>query len=109
MSDEPKSSEASSLEELTPLQQAVVALKEMRAKLDRLESARNEPIAIVGMGCRFPGGSDSPEAYWRLLRDGVDATSEIPSDRWDVDAYYDPEPGMPGKMYCRRGSFLESM
>ena len=49
------------------------------------------------MGCRFPGGADSPEAFWQLLRDGVDAVGEVPADRWDVDAYYDPDPDAPGQ------------
>ena len=67
-----------------------------------------DPIAVVGFGCRFPG-AESPEAYWDLLCDGADATSEIPPDRWDVDAFYDPKPGTPGKMYTRRGGFLKDI
>src|SRR5512147_2257914 len=50
--------------------------------------ARNEPIAIIGMGCRFPGASD-PAAFWQMLRDGVDAIREVPADRFDLDAFYD--------------------
>jgi acyl transferase domain-containing protein/SAM-dependent methyltransferase/acyl carrier protein len=69
----------------------------------------DEPIAIIGMACRFPGEADSPEAYWRLLRDGVDAISEIPADRWDVEALYDPDPEAPGKMYVRMGGFLRDV
>jgi acyl transferase domain-containing protein/NADPH:quinone reductase-like Zn-dependent oxidoreductase/acyl carrier protein/short-subunit dehydrogenase len=92
--------------DLTPLQQAVVALKRTRARLDALETAHNEPIAIVGMACRFPG-ADSPEAFWELLRNGVDAIREIPAGRWDVDAFYDPDPDAAGKMYCRLGGFLD--
>ncbi|MEX2500726.1 MAG: beta-ketoacyl synthase N-terminal-like domain-containing protein, partial [Trueperaceae bacterium] len=65
------------------------------------------PVAIVGMGCRFPGGADSPEAYWRLLRDGVDAVDEIPTDRFDVDEVFDPDPAVPGKSYSRWGGFLD--
>ncbi|MBI1357400.1 MAG: SDR family NAD(P)-dependent oxidoreductase [Acidobacteria bacterium] len=91
---------------MTPLQRAYMALEEMRAKLQALEGARAEPIAIVGMGCRFPGGADSPERLWELLRDGVDAVSEVPADRWDIDAYYDPDPSKPGKMCTRWGGFL---
>jgi amino acid adenylation domain-containing protein len=68
-----------------------------------------EPIAIIGMGCRFPGGADTPQAYWRLLRDGVDAITPIPDERWDVEAYYDADPDAPGKMYTRYGGFLDAV
>jgi acyl transferase domain-containing protein/acyl-CoA synthetase (AMP-forming)/AMP-acid ligase II/acyl carrier protein len=64
-----------------------------------------EPIAVVGIGCRFPGAS-GPEGFWQLLRDGVDAVGEVPGDRWDVNAFYDSDPSAPGKMYTRRGAFL---
>ncbi|MCC7360976.1 MAG: polyketide synthase, partial [Anaerolineales bacterium] len=78
----------------------------MQLKLDGLERARAEPIAIVGLGCRFPGGVDGPESYWHLLRAGVDAVTEVPPDRWDINAFYDPDPARPGKTYSRWGSFL---
>jgi acyl transferase domain-containing protein/acyl carrier protein len=67
------------------------------------------PIAIVGIGCRFPGGVHSPKAFWRLLRDGVDAIGEIPSDRMDVPFYYDARPALPGKMMTRWGGFLDQI
>jgi phthiocerol/phenolphthiocerol synthesis type-I polyketide synthase C len=68
--------------------------------------ATNEPLAVVGMACRFPGGADSPEAFWKLLRDGIDAVGEVPRDRWDVDFWYDADPETPAKMSTRRGGFL---
>jgi len=68
---------------------------------------RAEPVAIIGMGCRFPGGADDPDAFWRLLKSGVDAISEVPRDRWDIAAFYDPDSNAPGKMCCRYGGFLE--
>jgi polyketide synthase PksN len=66
----------------------------------------DEPIAIIGMGLRLPGGAHDPASYWRLLAGGVDATSEVPADRWDIDALYDPDPDAAGGIYTRRGGFL---
>ena len=91
------------------LERALRAMEEMQAKLDALEREKREPIAIIGMSCRFPGHANSPEAYWNLLHDGVDAIREVPSDRWDVDAFYDPDPDCPGKMYTRKGGFLDDV
>jgi acyl transferase domain-containing protein len=85
------------------------ALKEAREKLEAVERDKSEPIAIIGMGCRFPGGADSPEAFWQVLRNGADAMTEVPPDRWDIDAYYDPDPEVPGKMYTREGGFLSQI
>lgn len=92
---------------LSPIKRALLALEDMQAKVDALEYAKREPIAIIGMGCRFPGGASSPLAFWELLRDGVDAIAEVPKDRWDVESYYDPDPDAPGKMYTREGGFLD--
>src|SRR5215475_244168 len=66
-------------------------------------------IAIVGMACRIPGGSSSPEDLWRLLLNRTDTVGEIPASRWDVGSYFHPEPGRPGKMYTRHGSFLDGI
>ena len=66
-----------------------------------------EKIAIIGMGCRFPGGASSPEKYWDLLQNGRDAIIDVPEDRWDVKKYYDPDPEKPGKAYVMRGGFLQ--
>ncbi|MGW9172883.1 type I polyketide synthase, partial [Streptomyces decoyicus] len=73
----------------------------------RATAHEDDPIAIVAMSCRFPGGVGSPEEFWRLLAGGVDAIGEWPADRgWDVEALYDPEPGVPGRSYTRAGGFL---
>ncbi len=94
------------LEELSPVKRAILELREMRARLDEVERRRTEPIAIVGLGLRFPGGANDPASFWQLLHDGVDAITEVPADRWDVDAYYDPDPLAPGKMSTRQGGFV---
>ena len=84
----------------------LLAIKEARQKLEEVERARREPIAVIGMGCRFPGGADNPAAYWELLRSGRDAICEVPATRWDVDAFYSPDPNAVGKMYTRSAAFL---
>jgi len=91
------------------LKDALKAVDEMRSKLGASERSRTEPIAIIGIGCRFPGGSDTPDSFWRMLRDGTDAVTEIPSSRWDIDEWYDPDPEAPGKIYCRYGSFIDDV
>ncbi|MCC7360823.1 MAG: polyketide synthase, partial [Anaerolineales bacterium] len=85
------------------------ALLELRRQGAPSADTPAEPIAIVGLGCRFPGGVDGPESYWRLLRDGVDAITEVPPDRWDINAYFDPDPDAPGKMYTRWGGFIRGV
>src|ERR1051325_1938644 len=97
------------LEKLSPKQRGLVALKVMQSKLEALERQRTEPIAIVGIGLRFPGQCFDPESFWELLSNGRNAVSEMPRSRWDVDAYYDPNPDAPGKMYTKWGSFLEGI
>lgn len=74
----------------------------------RTQTATNEPIAIVGMGCRFPG-ADTPEQFWENLKNGVDSVTEVPKDRWDIDTLFDPNPDTPGKMVSRHGGFLKDV
>ncbi len=88
------------------LERALGAIRDLRGRLDAAERAAREPIAVIGMGCRFPGGVDSPEAFWELLRSGRDAVGSIPADRWDVDAYFDPDPESLGTYYSDQGGFL---
>ncbi len=98
-------------EPLTPLQQQAalaMKIKELRAKLEQEQQRQIEPIAIVGMGCRFPGAPDV-ERYWALLRDGVDAISEVPPDRWALDQWFDPNPNAAGKINTRYGGFIEGV
>ncbi|NEO43916.1 MAG: SDR family NAD(P)-dependent oxidoreductase [Moorea sp. SIO4A3] len=94
---------------LSSSQRLLAALKEARTKLEAIESQKTEPIAIVGMACRFPGGANSPEKFWQLLQNGVDTVTEIPGDRWNVNDYYDSDLDAPGKIYTRFGSFLEDI
>jgi acyl transferase domain-containing protein/acyl carrier protein len=91
---------------LSPKRLALLAL-ELNTKLGQLEQRSAEPIAVTGVGCRFPGGANDPDSFWRLVVEGRDAISEVPPDRWDVDALYDPDPDAPGKMSTRWGGFLE--
>jgi len=69
---------------------------------------QSEPIAIIGLGCRFPGGSN-PKEFWNSLHNGVDCISEIPGDRWNNDLFYDPDPTVPGKMNTRWGGFISNV
>ncbi|MCP5340485.1 MAG: hypothetical protein H7A16_09970, partial [Sinobacteraceae bacterium] len=71
---------------MTPLKRAFLALEDTRARLAAAEATAREPIAIIGLGCRVPGGGDDPRSFWALMRDGVDAIGPLPADRWDVEA-----------------------
>ena len=79
----------------------------LESELSVLKAEKAEPIAIIGMSCRFPGGANNPEAYWQLLSDGREAIREIPADRWFADDYYDPNPQTAGKAYTRSAGFLD--
>ncbi|MEU5272309.1 type I polyketide synthase [Streptomyces hygroscopicus] len=92
------------------LKRVTADLQQTRQRLLEAESADQEPIAIVAMSCRFPGGVNSPEDLWRLVADGTDAISEFPMDRgWDIDALYDEDPDRPGTSYTTEGGFLENV
>jgi amino acid adenylation domain-containing protein/non-ribosomal peptide synthase protein (TIGR01720 family) len=91
------------------MKKAVLELRELRTRLDAEQRARSEPIAIIGLGCRFPGGADDPERFWELLRRGGDGISEVPTERWSNDVYYDPDPQAPGKICTRYGGFVDNL
>ncbi|WP_213455426.1 type I polyketide synthase [Rhizomonospora bruguierae] len=89
------------------LRRATAELQQTKQRLREAEDLRHEPIAIVSMSCRFPGGVGSPEALWELVAAGTDAISSFPTNRgWDVADLYDPQPGTTGKTYCTEGGFL---
>ena len=94
------------LGQLTPLQRASLLVEKMQARIDRLEAERVEPIAVVGIGCRYPGGANDADSFWELVRAGVDAIGPVPPDRWDGPALRDPNPLAPGKMVSDQGGFL---
>src|SRR6185312_7331838 len=83
------------------------ALADQFDKASRIAGA--EPVALVGIGCRLPGGVVGPDGYWAFLADSGNAISEVPSDRWDADAFYDPDPSAPGRMPSKWGGFLSDV
>jgi acyl transferase domain-containing protein len=95
-------------EYLSSIKLALLA-KQMRSKLQGAAYLETEPIAIIGMGLRFPGGASSPESFWQLLFNGVDAITEVPADRWSLDEFYDATPVTPGKMNSRWGGFIDDV
>ncbi len=93
---------------LSPKQLALLAVQ-LQKKLEETKRTGVEPIAIVGIGCRFPGAANSPDAYWQLLCDGVDAITPVPNDRWQVDEFHDPDPAAAGKIVSSGGGFIEDV
>lgn len=88
------------------LQKAILEIRDLKARLKSATEATAEPIAIIGASCRFPGGANSLDDYWQLLLEGRDGISKVPEERWDAEAYYDPDPDAPGKICTPLGGFL---
>ena len=92
---------------LSPRRLALLAVK-LKEQLDAARGVAEEPIAVIGIGCRFPGAGD-PEAFWDMLENGREGIREVPASRWPVDDYFDPDPDAPGKMSTRKGGFLDEI
>ena len=90
------------------LQRAVSAIKNLRQKVAQLEGAQKKPVAIIGMGCRFPS-SNNPKEFWDMLCAGENAVRVVPDERWEIDKFYDVTPQIAGKMYTRHGGFLDDI
>lgn len=92
------------------LTKALHKIEELEDKLDNSEQGQSyEPIAILGMGCRFPGGVRTPEQFWQLVEGKKNAIGKVPKTRWDADAFYDSDPDMIGKVYSSYGGFLDDV
>ncbi len=100
MSKEPE------FENLSPIKRALYEVRTLKERVRELERTQSEPLAIVGLGLRFPGGASNAASLWKILADGVDTGSEIPASRWSIDRYFDHDPDAPGKMDTRRGHFI---
>ncbi len=95
------------ISKLSPQRLALLA-DELNERVQAAEKQRRVPLAVIGMGCRFPGGVHDPEEFWELLSDGVDAITEVPLSRWDTQEFFDRNPARPGKMATRWGGFIEA-
>src|SRR5436305_5954459 len=89
------------------LRSSLSIIKRLKAEMEQQKKER-EPIAIIGMGCRFPGGCHDPETFWRFLMEGGDGVIEVPRDRFDIEDFYDPDPNVAGKMYLKEAGFLQT-
>jgi 3-oxoacyl-(acyl-carrier-protein) synthase/SAM-dependent methyltransferase/acyl carrier protein len=95
--------------DLSPVKRALLEQRRLKARVQELERAlevpRTEPVAVIGIGCRFPG-ANGVDAFWQMLAAGVDAIGEMPADRWNVATQYDADPEAPGKIATRFGGYL---
>ncbi len=88
--------------------EALRKIDDLTARLEIAEKGDTEPIAVIGMGCRLPGGVDSTAEFWQLLQDGVSGIVAVPSERWDADAFYADDHSVPGTICSKEGGFLTS-
>lgn len=91
------------------LRKSYTVIQQLKKQLADADQRSPEPIAVVGMSCRFPGGANTPEAFWRILASGADTVREIPADRWAWQRFYHPDARVAGTHYVRHGSFLDQV
>ena len=91
------------------LQEAWAVINRLKADLEQKNINADDPVTVIGMACRFPGDSNTPEGYWSLIESGKDGIREIPRDRWNVEDLYDQNPWMPGKIYTERAGFIDGV
>ncbi len=96
-------------EALSPIKRALIEIRQLRERLAKVEGALHEPIAIVGMALRFPGGAVDPGSFERLLWAGTDAVTDVPTERWSTDEFYAADPDAAGKLTTRFGGFLDGI
>ena len=91
------------------MRRALAELRDLKPQVEAARLARSEPIAIVGLGCRFPGGGHDADSFWQSLKQGVDGTADVPPSRWNVEDYFDADRHAVGKMCTRRGGFIDDL
>lgn len=97
------------MNDLSPVKRALVEIERLQQEVDSLRQQRHEPLAIVGMACRFPGGVVDPPSFWSLLEEGREGIIKIPPERWDIDALFHPDPTHAGSIASRWGGFLDAI
>jgi 3-oxoacyl-(acyl-carrier-protein) synthase/SAM-dependent methyltransferase/acyl carrier protein len=107
--DNSRQSVAQTAEELSPVKRALVEIRRLHAELELCRRGQLEPVAIIGLAVRLPGGITSPERFWKALAEGEDLITTVPPERWNAQAYWSPDGDQPGTMYDTHGGFLSDI
>ena len=107
--DNSRQTVAQTAEELSPVKRALVEIRRLRAELESCRRGQLEPVAIIGLAVRLPGGITSPERFWKALAEGEDLITTVPPERWNAQAYWSPDGDQPGTMYDTHGGFLSDI